>query len=82
MGRPLLLVDRPFVEYYYSLLEPMKNYVPIREDLSDLIEKIDYLDGHSDIYNSIVKNARMFTEEYFKRDEVLKTMANVIKRSR
>lgn len=74
MGRPLLLVDRPFTEYYFDKLKPNVHYVPIKEDLSDLIEKIEYLDTHANTYNEIVNNARQFTKDNFSKDEVVRVL--------
>ena len=78
MGRPLLMVERPFIEYYFDRLVPMTHYVPIKEDLSDLIDKIDYLDMNPDTYNYIVQNALKFTIENFKKEMVLEDMCRII----
>ncbi len=52
MGWSLLLVDCSFKEYYFDQLEAMVHYVPIKEDLSDLLEKIEYMDNHSKHYEN------------------------------
>lgn len=62
LGRPLLLVDRPYKEWYFEQLVPMKHYVPVKEDLSDLLEKIKYLDEHPEFYREIVNNALEFSD--------------------
>ena len=77
LGRPLLLEDRPNVEWYMKYLTPMENYVPIREDLSDLIDKINYLDRNPDAYNRIVEGARDFVDKYLMPEPVLKYLRDI-----
>ena len=74
MGRPLLLVDRPFREFYFDDLKPMVHFVPVKEDLSDMIEKIEYLDDNPDVVSSIVNNAREFTKEHFSKDAIINSL--------
>ncbi len=64
LGRPVLLVDRPYKEWYFDWLVPMKHYVPVKEDLSDLISQIEYMEAHPALYNEIVQNALEFSEKY------------------
>jgi hypothetical protein len=44
-GSPVLKVASPhgFRQWYYDALEPMKNFVPVAADLSDLVEKAEWL---------------------------------------
>ncbi len=77
-GRVLLLVERPYREYYFDLIKPMVHYVPIEEDLSDLINKIHYLDENPEVYNDIVENAVAFVKENFKKEKIIKYMAKCV----
>lgn len=38
--------ERGFRQWYYDRLRPFEHYVPVRSDLSDLIEKIDWVRSH------------------------------------
>ncbi|MFN2606298.1 MAG: glycosyl transferase family 90 [Acidimicrobiales bacterium] len=38
-GRPVLVQDRPWHEWYWDSLVPMKHYIPVRRDLSDLLDR-------------------------------------------
>lgn len=38
-GRPVLVQDRPWREWYWDSLVPMEHYVPVRRDLSDLVDR-------------------------------------------
>ncbi len=79
LGRPVLMVDRIYKEWYFDDLIPMKHYVPIKPDLSDLIEKIKYLDSNKDVYESIVINAKQFCEEHFRPECYLKYLHDCLK---
>jgi hypothetical protein len=47
-GSPVMKVQSPwgFRQWYYDRLKPWENYVPVRSDMSDLEEKLDYLLAH------------------------------------
>ncbi|HWD69247.1 MAG TPA: hypothetical protein VG293_03570 [Solirubrobacteraceae bacterium] len=36
--RPFFIQDRPWREWYWDELEPTQNLIPVRRDLSDLLE--------------------------------------------
>ncbi len=38
-GRPVLVQDRPWHEWYWDSLVPMEHYIPVRRDLSDLLDR-------------------------------------------
>jgi len=40
--RPVIIVDRPHKEYFFEFLEEWKHYIPVKRDLSDLIEKTQW----------------------------------------
>lgn len=63
LGRVVFIVDRPYRDWYFDRLQPMKHYMPVKEDLSDLIEKYCYMEQHPEIYNEIVANLKIFVEE-------------------
>jgi hypothetical protein len=41
-GRPVFIQDRPWREWYWSELKPMENFIPVKRDLSDLVEKLEW----------------------------------------
>lgn len=78
LQRPVLMFDRPYKEWYWDELIPMEHYVPIRADLSDLLDKITFLNNNPLKYNEIVKNARKFSESHFKPEVTLKVFHDLI----
>lgn len=63
LGRVVFVADRPYREWFFDKMIPMKHFVPVEEDMSDLIEKICYMERHPEIYEKIVSNLREFVEE-------------------
>ena len=44
----VLKQDSPFYEHFYSKLEPWKHYVPLKRDLSDVVEKVQWARDHDE----------------------------------
>jgi len=65
--RPIFLVDTPFKEFFYEYLEPWKHYVPVKRDLSDLVENIDRLESDRTLYKDLVENAWEFGQDHLTR---------------
>lgn len=78
MGRVVLYIENHHKEYYWNRLEPMVHYVPIKPDLSDLIQKIDYLNENPDVYRYIVQNATEFVRENFTKERVLGDLFKIV----
>lgn len=77
LGRPLFLVDRPFREWYFDKLVPMEHYIPVREDMSDLIEKYDHMESHPEAYDRIVAGANAFVRDNFSVEAILLTLRDI-----
>lgn len=78
LNRPIFLVDRPYRQWYYDKLEPMVNYIPVREDLSDLLEKYKGLEGRSEKYNEIRKSMSKLCKSVLSPNAVLQYTASMI----
>lgn len=54
-GAPVLKVasEHGFRQWYYDRLVPWKNFVPVESDMSDLVEKAEWLLSHDDEARSI-----------------------------
>ena len=63
LGRVIFVADRPYREWYFDRLIPMKHYVPIEEDMSDLLEKYFFMEHHPELYEEIVQNMQEFVDE-------------------
>lgn len=47
-------------QWFYSALKPYVHYIPIKNDMSDLLEKVEWARAHDAEVQQIVKNAQKF----------------------
>jgi len=76
--RPLLLVNRDTKEYYYEHLKEWEHYIPVKSDLSDLVEKAQWCVGNYDKARIIAENAYEFSKKYLTRDACYKRWDELI----
>lgn len=69
----------PNIQWYYGGLEPYKHYLPIKEDLSDLMEKIDWARQHDEDCRLMAQRATQFVEENLSSEDTLLYLALLIK---
>lgn len=55
--RPLLMVDRKYIEYFYTDLIPNVHYIPVKEDLSDLLTQAKWVFANEAAATQIAENA-------------------------
>lgn len=56
--------ESPNQQWYYEELKPYVHYVPVAEDMSDLLEKIEWAKGHEKEVQEIIRAANLFAEEH------------------
>lgn len=54
--------------WFSEFLKPFVNYIPIKYDLSDLIEKIEWVRNNDELAEKISKNALEFVDDIFSSD--------------
>lgn len=62
--RCIFIQDRELKDYLFDFLIPYKNYIPIKNDLSDLVEKFKEIEKDNKLYNTISKNWKNMAETY------------------
>lgn len=65
--------------WYFDLLKPYHDHVPVKADLSDLEEKIRWCREHDDDCRKIGENAKEFYEKYVARSALLDYLEVVCK---
>lgn len=70
-NRLLFLQDRPLKEYFFAWLKPNVHYVPVKRDLSDLLEKYEWAENNPETVAQIIENANHFAKEYLTKDFAL-----------
>lgn len=79
-NRPVLLVDRPYKEYFYDKLKPWVHYIPVKRDLSDLVEKTKWCINNKNEAAKIAKNALEFSKENLTRNASFKRWDELIQK--
>lgn len=59
----VLKQDSPYYEHFYKNLKPMIHFIPIKRNLSDLVEKLKWAIQNDDLVQKIARNGRQFAEE-------------------
>ncbi len=66
----ILKVDSDWVEHYYSELLPWIHYIPVKADLSDLIQTIDWCNCNQDLCVQIATNAYNYAKTNFTKSKL------------
>lgn len=59
-----------FVEFYYDGLVPWVHYIPVREDMSDVEELIQFARENDDVARTIAQNGYDFVRKQLRYDDV------------
>lgn len=57
-----------FYQWYYDGLIPWVNYIPVRPDVSDLSEKIQWARDNDEIAHQIARNGKKFSDKVFSKE--------------
>ena len=71
MGSVVLIVDSNWKMWFKNFLIPYVHYVPIKEDLSDLISQIKWCKKNDIKCEEIANNAKLFYQKYLSKDGIL-----------
>lgn len=52
--------DSPWIQWYYNAMIPYVHYIPVREDLTDLVDKIYWAKSHDEAAQIMAHNVREF----------------------
>lgn len=74
----ILKVDSKYVEKYYDELIPGVHYISIKEDLSDLIEKVKWCLKNDLKCKQIADNAHTYAINKFTEENILTEMAEIL----
>lgn len=77
--RPILLVDRDYIEYFNNELIPYTHYIPVKMDLSDLLGQVKWMDNNYEKSLEIANNAFEYATNNFTLDKILERVYYVYK---
>jgi hypothetical protein len=77
-GRPVLVVDRPWREWFWDHLEPMTHYIPVRRDLSDLVDKARWVQDHREEAAAIGRAGQRLAQRLLTRSSAVAEWARIL----
>lgn len=79
-GRPVFIVERDSIEPWHEELTPWCHYIPVRQDLSDLVENHLKVERDPALYSMIGHNAREFVTKVLCFERYLESISSRIAR--
>ncbi len=74
LGGLVLRVESEYKTWYDHLLKPFQHYLPIKNDLSNLLTTIKWANTHQDVCSKIAKNGYMAFKKFFNHKTVTEYM--------
>lgn len=72
----ILKVNSDWIEHFYCDLIPWEHYIPIKSDLSDLIQIIEWCRNNDEICYNIAKNAYNYANDNFTKKKTFNYLEN------
>lgn len=77
-GRPVLVQDRPWREWFWDSLVPMEHYVPVRRDLSDLVTQARWVQEHPEEAAAVGRAGQKLAQQLLTRSSAVEQWARVL----
>lgn len=77
-NRPILYVDREYVEYFNEHLKPYVHYIPVKQDLTDLVSQTEWMMKNPEKASEIAANALDFAVEHLTHDAFIDRVGYVV----
>ena len=77
--RPLIIIDREWEEYFFEYLEPWVHYIPVKHDMSDLLENVNWIMNNYHEACIIADNAYQFSLKYLTKEACYKQFDKIFK---
>ena len=77
-GFVIILQDTPQRQWYMENINPWEHYVPVKHDLSNLLEIIDWLRNNDDKAKEISQNGQKFAQHYFQKDHMINELKKTL----
>jgi hypothetical protein len=69
--RPILLVERDYVEYFHNDLQPYIHYTPVDKDLANLVTQVEWMQRNPQECDKIAHNAFDYATTHFTTDRLV-----------
>jgi len=62
----LVKQDSLYEEWFYHMLRPYEHMVPLRADLTDMLEQVQWMERHTTLLPNITRHAQALMESFFR----------------
>ncbi|TIL22978.1 MAG: hypothetical protein E5Y88_25005 [Mesorhizobium sp.] len=76
--RVVLMQERPWHEWFFGDIEPFRHYVPVARNMSDLVERIEWLRANPKMEAEIAAEAQQFAQTNLTRSAAVATWARLL----
>jgi hypothetical protein len=77
-GRPVFIQARPWYEWFFDQLHPMEHYIPVSNDLGDLLPAVQWAVANPDQAQAIGRAGQAFAQANLTRDDALHRWAQTL----
>jgi len=64
LGSVVFFADSPFSEWWYPLMKPWVHYVPVGRALQDVVERVEWANGHPEEVTAIAAAGQAFARQH------------------
>lgn len=76
--RVVLMQERPWREWFFADIEPFRHYVPVARNMSDLLERIEWLRANPKMESEIAAEAQEFARTHLTRSAAVAAWARLL----
>ena len=69
--RPILIVERDYVEFFHNDLQPYVHYIPVDKDLANLVTQVEWMQRNPQECDTIAHNAFDYATTHFTPDRLV-----------
>lgn len=63
-------VGNEWLEFFYSAMKPWVHYIPVKQDLSDAKELIEFAKANDEVARAIAERGRKFIVEHLRMEDI------------
>lgn len=78
LPRICFIVDRKYEEWYHQFLQPWKTHIPVKNDLSDLVENYEIIEKDEKLQKYILQNQKQLFHLCLTKDAALKQIRDIL----
>ena len=74
--RLIFIQERIYKEDFFQWLVPFRHYIPVKNNLSDLVQQLEWIKQNPELERNIIREKEIFCRTYLTQDAALKRLAD------